>query len=81
MLVCVKIATISNVRIFRFMMHFLKVTFHLLTNELRCHFPYTGDLMGYPHLVLDIPLLIFYIYLYIFLIIYLFLKFYYLFYF
>ena len=91
MLICVKIATISNVRIFRFMIHFLKVTFHLLTNECRYHFPfgptlirvlvirytaktsseidpksclytgdlmksilnhlYTGDLMGYPHLI------------------------------
>ena len=45
MLVCVKIATISNVRIFRFMIHFLKVTFHLLTNELRCHFPFGPTLI------------------------------------
>ena len=45
MLVCVKIATISNVRIFRFMIHFLKVTFHLLINELRCHFPFGPTLI------------------------------------
>ena len=45
MLICVKIATISNVRIFLFMIHFLKVTFHLLTNECRCHFPFGPTLI------------------------------------
>ena len=38
MLICIKIVAISNVKIFRSTIHFLKIIFHLLANEIMCHF-------------------------------------------